>query len=157
MIKKILISFLFIFIVSCGFQPMLKDFDTSSLVIKQINYTGKNELTYSLKSYLNLKESPNNSSDYILNLNINEITTTANKNTAGITTQEDYTLVINLIVTNSKLEVLLNDTFSETKRLDVTNNLASDDSNKRVEQRKIMQNLTQKIKFKILILSKQNK
>ena len=143
--------------MSCGFQPMLKDFDASSLVIKKINYTGLNELTYSLKSYLNLKESPDSSSGYILNLNINEIITAANKNTAGITTQEDYTLVINLIVTNSKLEVLLNDTFSETKRLDVTNNLASDDSNKRVEKRKIMQNLTQKIKFKILILSKQNK
>ena len=38
-----LIHAIFIFVVSCDFQPMLKDFDISNLIIKKISYSGKNE------------------------------------------------------------------------------------------------------------------
>ena len=97
MIKKILISFLFIFIVSCGFQPMLKDFDVSSLVIKQINYTGKNEFNYMLQNNLNLNQKPN-SEGFIVNLATSESISSVTKDTAGIATEEQITISIGLNV-----------------------------------------------------------
>ena len=91
MIKKILIHIIFILVVSCGFQPMLKDFDISNLLIKKINYTGKNELNYILQNSLNLNEKPN-SEGLIVNLSISESISSTTKDTAGITTEEQITI-----------------------------------------------------------------
>ena len=153
MIKKILISFLFIFIVSCGFQPMLKDFDASSLVIKQINYTGKNEFNYMLQSTLKLNEKPS-SEGLILNLATLESISSVSKDTAGITTEEQITISIGLNVQDHMQNTLLTDTVSESSRLQVTSNLGTDDTTKNIVRQKIIINLAQKIKFKLMILSK---
>ena len=153
MIKKILISFLFIFIVSCGFQPMLKDFDVSSLVIKQINYTGKNEFNYMLQSTLKLNEK-SSSEGLILNLATLESISSVSKDTAGITTEEQITISIGLNVQDHMQNTLLTDTVSESSRLQVTSNLGTDDTTKNIVRQKIITNLAQKIKFKLMILSK---
>ena len=153
MIKKILISFLFIFIVSCGFQPMLKDFDVSSLVIKQINYTGKNEFNYMLQNNLNLNQKPN-SEGFIVNLATSESISSITKDTAGITTEEQITISIGLNVQDHMQNTLLTDTVSESSRLQVTSNLGTDDTTKSIVRQKIITNLAQKIKFKLMILSK---
>ena len=153
MIKKILISFLFIFIVSCGFQPMLKDFDASSLVIKQINYTGKNEFNYMLQSTLKLNEK-SSSEGLILNLATLESISSVSKDTAGITTEEQITISIGLNVQDHMQNTLLTDTVSESSRLQVTSNLGTDDTTKNIVRQKIITNLAQKIKFKLMILSK---
>ena len=153
MIKKILISFLFIFIVSCGFQPMLKDFDISSLVIKQINYTGKNEFNYMLQNNLNLNQKPN-SEGFIVNLATSESISSVTKDTAGITTEEQITISVGLNVQDHMQNTLLTDTVSESSRLQVTNNLGTDDTTKNIVRQKIITNLAQKIKFKLMILSK---
>ena len=153
MIKKILISFLFIFIVSCGFQPMLKDFDVSSLVIKQINYTGKNEFNYMLQNNLNLNQKPN-SEGFIVNLATSESISSVTKDTAGITTEEQITISIGLNVQDHMQNILLTDTVSESSRLQVTSNLGTDDTTKNIVRQKIITNLAQKIKFKLMILSK---
>lgn len=153
MIKKILISFLFIFIVSCGFQPMLKDFDVSSLVIKQINYKGKNEFNYMLQNNLNLNQKPN-SEGFIVNLATSESISSVTRDTAGITTEEQITISIGLNVQDHMQNTLLTDTVSESSRLQVTNNLGTDDTTKNIVRQKIITNLAQKIKFKLMILSK---
>ena len=153
MIKKILISFLFIFIVSCGFQPMLKDFDISSLVIKQTNYTGKNEFNYMLQNNLNLNQKPN-SEGFIVNLATSESISSVTKDTAGITTEEQITISIGLNVQDHMQNTLLTDTVSESSRLQVTSNLGTDDTTKNIVRQKIITNLAQKIKFKLMILSK---
>ena len=153
MIKKILISFLFIFIVSCCFQPMLKDFDVSSLVIKQINYTGKNEFNYMLQNNLNLNQKPN-SEGFIVNLATSESIISLTKDTAGITTEEQITISIGLNVQDHMQNTLLTDTVSESSRLQVTSNLGTDDTTKNIVRQKIITNLAQKIKFKLMILSK---
>ena len=153
MIKKVLISFLFIFIVSCGFQPMLKDFDVSSLVIKQINYTGKNEFNYMLQNNLNLNQKPN-SEGFVVNLATSESISSATKDTAGITTEEQITISIGLNVQDHMQNTLLTDTVSESSRLQVTSNLGTDDTTKNIVRQKIITNLAQKIKFKLMILSK---
>ena len=153
MIKKILISFLFIFIVSCGFLPMLKDFDVSSLVIKQINYTGKNEFNYMLQNNLNLNQKPN-SEGFIVNLATSESISSVTKDTAGITTEEQITISVGLNVQDHMQNTLLTDTVSESSRLQITSNLGTDDTTKNIVRQKIITNLAQKIKFKLMILSK---
>ena len=153
MIKKILIHAIFILIVSCGFQPMLKDFDVSSLVIKKINYTGKNEFNYMLQNNLNLNEKPN-TEGFIVNLSTSEIISSVTKDTAGITTEEQITISIGLNVQDHKLNNLLTDTLSESNRLQVTSNLRTDDTTKNIVRQKIITNLAQKIKFKLMILAK---
>ena len=153
MIKKILISFLFIFIVSCGFQPMLKNFDVSSLIIKQINYTGDNEFNYMLQNNLNLNQKPN-SEGFIVNLATSESISSVTKDTAGITTEEQITISVGLNVQDHMQNTLLTDTVSESSRLQVTSNLGTDDTTKNIVRQKIITNLAQKIKFKLMILSK---
>ena len=153
MIKKILIHAIFILIVSCGFQPMLKDFDVSSLVIKKINYTGKNEFNYILQNNLNLNEKTN-SEGFIVNLTTSESISSVTKDTAGITTEEQITISIGLNVQDHKLNNLLTDTFSQLSKLEVTSDSGADDTTKNIVRQKIITNLAQKIKFKLMILTK---
>jgi len=152
MIKKIFtISFLFL-LIGCGFKPMLKNFDTSKLIIQKLNYIGKNELTYLLHTNLGLKEKKT-SGGLIVDLTINENLVSATKSTAGITTEEELIIRISLSVKNSDLKILSSDSFEEKKRLTVTNNLSTDDNTKNIERIKLIQNLSQKIKFKLLIIA----
>ena len=153
MIKKILIHAIFILIVSCGFQPILKNVELNNLLIKKINYLGKNELKYLIQSNLNLEEKPS-SDGYILNLQISENTISAIKDSAGISTQEDYTISISVNIQDHLLNNLISDTLSETKRLIITNNLGTDETTKMNERSKMIYNLSQKLKFKLMILTK---
>ena len=154
MIKKILIHVIFILLISCGFQPMLKDFDVSNLIIKKISYDGKTNLSFLLQSYLNLIEKTSSIEGLIIQLSISENLSSANKNTAGITTQEDLTILVSLDVTNQKSIYLLQDRFSESKRLDITNNLGTDETIRNIEREKLIRNIAQKIKFKLMTLTK---
>ena len=153
MIKKILIHTIFILVVSCGFQPMLKDFDVSNLVIKKINYIGKNEFNYTLQNNLNLNEKPN-SEGLIVNLSSSESITSTIKDAAGSTTQQILNIAIFVNVKDHNSNNLLNENFSESTRLEVTNNLSADETTKNIIRQKIITNLAQKIKFKLMILTK---
>ena len=153
MIKKIVIHAIFILVVSCGFQPMLKDFDISNLKIKKISYVSENnELNYILQNNLNLNAKPN-SNGLIINLSIFENISSITKNTAGISTEEELKILIKLNVKDHKLNNLLNETLSEVNRLQITNNLGTDDTTKNNVRKKTINNLGQKIKFKLMILA----
>ena len=153
MIKKIVIHTIFILVVSCGFQPMLKDFDISNLKIKKISYVSENnELNYILQNNLNLNAKPN-SNGLIINLSIFENISSITKNTAGISTEEELKILIKLNVKDHKLNNLLNETLSEVNRLQITNNLGTDDTTKNNVRKKTINNLGQKIKFKLMILA----
>ena len=156
MIKKILIGFLFIFAVSCGFQPILKNFDISKVVVKEINITGKNELTYLLSTKLKFDQN-SNLGKYILNINILETANIATKNSSGIATEENFTIILTLNVLDSKNNSLINETFSETKKLEVTNSISQDQTTKNIERAKFIETLAQKVKFKIIFLSNETK
>ena len=153
--KKILINLIFILIISCGFVPMLKDFDGSKINIKKVFYEGQNELTYLLKSNLNFIENPSKNG-MTINLTITELVSSAIKNSSGIATQQDVTISVNLNVFDNKSISLLRDNISETKRLPITNNLGNDEQNKTNERNKIVQVLAQKIKFKLMSLNQKN-
>jgi len=156
MVKKIIVNSFFIFILSCGFQPMLKNLNISELNINKVNLLGKNELTYILQSNLNIITTTK-TPGYLINISINESLIPVTKNSSGIVTEEDLSLTINLNVQNNERENLFTDSFSETKRMIVTNNLSNDDSLKRNERVKLIQNLAQKIKFKLMIINNSRK
>ena len=156
MIKKIVICCIFVLLSACGFTPMLKDFDSSNLNIQKVNYTGNNNLIYLAKNYLNLEEKKE-TKGLIVNLVISESSTSTAQNTSGIVTEEQITLSITINVLNNKNVNLLTDSVSASRKLPISNNLSSDQETRRIERNNIMQNLTQKIKFKLQLISKQQK
>jgi len=156
MIKKIGICCIFVLLSACGFTPMLKDFDSSNLNIQKVNYTGNNNLIYLVKNYLNLEEKKK-TKGLIVNLVISESSTSTAQNTSGIVTEEQITLSITINVLNNKNVNLLTDSVSASRKLPISNNLSSDQETRRIERNNLMQNLTQKIKFKLQLISKQQK
>ena len=156
MIKKIVICCIFVLLSACGFTPMLKDFDSSNLNIQKVNYTGNNNLIYLAKNYLNLEEKKK-TKGLIVNLVISESSTSTAQNTSGIVTEEQITLSITINVLNNKNVNLLTDSVSASRKLPISNNLSSDQETRRIERDNLMQNLTQKIKFKLQLISKQQK
>ena len=156
MIKKIVIYCIFVLLSACGFTPMLKDFDSSDLNIQKVNYTGNNNLIYLAKNYLNLEETKNREG-LIVNFAISESSTSIAQNTSGIVTEEEITLNISINVLNDKNTNLLTDNVSASRKLPISNNLSSDQETRRIEKNNLMQNLTQKIKFKLQLISRQQK
>lgn len=146
--KKITFIIICLFFYSCGFQPMLKDYDISKLKIKKINYSGKNDLNYLLKNFLNLEEK-NNNKGIVINLSIAESISSATKNTSGISTEEDLTIIITINIQDEQNNDLLTDTISETKRLSITNNMSADEQTRNIEKNNLIRSLSQKIKFRI--------
>ena len=146
--KKLTFIIICLFFYSCGFQPMLKNYDISKINIKKINYSGKNDLNYLLKNLLNLEEK-NNNKGIIIDLSIAETTSAATKNTSGISTEEDLTIMITINIKNDQNNNLLTDTISETKRLSITNNMSTDEQTRNIEKNNLIRSLSQKIKFRI--------
>ena len=146
--KKITSIIICLFFYSCGFQPMLKNYDISKLNIKKINYSGKNDLNYLLKNSLNLEEK-NNNKGIVINLSIAETISSATKNTSGTSTEEDLTIMITINIQNEQNNNLLTDTISETKRLSITNNMSTDEQTRNIEKNNLIKRLSQKIKFRI--------
>ena len=156
MIKKIVICCIFVILSACGFAPMLKDFDSSNLNIQKVNYTGNNNLIYLAKNYLNLEEK-RETKGLVVNFVISESSASTAQNTSGIVTEEQITLNITINVLNNKNVNLLTDNVSASRKLPISNNLSSDQETRRIERNNLMQNLTQKIKFKLQLISKQQK
>ena len=156
MIKKIVICCIFVLLSACGFTPMLKDFDSSNLNIQEVNYTGNNNLIYLAKNYLNLEEKKV-AKGLVVNFVISESSTSTAQNTSGTATEEQITLSITINVLNNKNVNLLTDNVSASRKLPISNNLSSDQETRRIERNNLMQNLTQKIKFKLQLISKQQK
>ncbi|MBT5900423.1 hypothetical protein OAM72_01010 [Pelagibacteraceae bacterium] len=156
MIKKIVICCIFVLLSACGFTPMLKDFDSSNLNIQEVNYTGNNNLIYLAKNYLNLKEKKG-TKGLLVNFAISESFISTAQNTSGTITEEQITLNIAINVLSNKKINLLTDSVSASRKLPISNNLSSDQETRRIERDNLMQDLTQKIKFKLQLISKQQK
>jgi LPS-assembly lipoprotein len=156
MIKKIIVCSILVVLSSCGFTPMLKDFDSSNLNIQKVNYAGNSNLVYLTKNYLNLEEK-RGAKGLIVNFVISESSTSTAQNTSGIVTEEQITLSIAINVLNNKNVNLLTDSLSASKKLPISNNLSSDQEIRRIEKNNLIQNLTQKIKFKLQLISRQQK
>ena len=156
MIKKVVICSILVVLSSCGFTPMLKDFESSNLNIQKVNYAGNSNLIYLAKNYLNLEEKMV-AKGLVVNFAISESFASTAQNTSGTITEEQITLNIAINVLNNKNVNLLTDKVSASRKLPISNNLSSDQETRRIERNNLMQNLTQKIKFKLQLISKQQK
>lgn len=151
--NKIIIILLGLFLNSCGFQPLYKEFNLKDINIKKINYVGKNEINYLVKNSLNLNET-NNAKGITINLTTTESLISTNKNSSGITTEELLTISVSININDSDNINLLEDTITQSKKLVVTNNLNTDEEKRRIERSNLIKNLVQKLKFKIQLTTK---
>ena len=154
--KKIFLSLVLVFLTGCGFTPMFKDFDVSKLNIQKITYSGKNDLSYLLKSSLNINET-SSPRGMIVDISITEAISAETKNSSGVTTEENLIITIAIKIVDSKGNALLSDSDSSNRRLSVTNNLSSDEETRRIERNSLIQNLSQKIKFRLQMVAQQIK
>ena len=152
--KKIFLFFTLVLLAGCGFTPMLKDFDMPKINIQKINYTGKSDLSYLVKSYLNIQET-NSPNGLIVNISISENISSVAKNSSGVTTEENLSIVVSVNVSDGKGSNLLTDSNSAARRLSVSNNLSSDEETRRIERNNLIRTLTQKIKFRLQLIAKQ--
>ena len=154
--KKIFLSLVLVFLTGCGFTPMLKDFDVSKLNVQKITYSGKNDLTYLLKSSLNINET-SSPRGMIVDISITESISAETKNSSGVTTEENLIITIAIKIVDSKGNALLSDSDSSNRRLSVTNNLSSDEETRKIERNNLMRNLSQKIKLRLQMVAQQIK
>ena len=136
-------------LTSCGFSPMLKDINLNNINIKKIDFTGPSNLTYFLKNNLNLPINENLKKAYSLRIDILENTYSVTKNTAGITTEEEINVTVNLKIFDSDGKQIAADSISDKRIVSITNNITADDTVKRIEKENIIINLIQQINFAI--------
>jgi len=153
MIKKILIPAIFILVVSCGFQPMLKEINSTNIKIKKIDFLGKNQTIYQIKNILGLVEEPN-SNGLVITISIAEKITVVNKTDSGVPTEEKLTISVNLIITDNNKNNLLTEGISESSRFQLSSNPTDDESEKNNILNELINIVSQKIKLKLFILSK---
>jgi len=156
MIKKNLILILIIIVSGCGFKPMLKNFDMNQFSFKEINISGKSELTYLFQNSLKIPISKNNTG-YTINLNITESTAVSQKNDAGIVIEEDLIHTVNMEVFNENSQLLWKDIFSSSVRMIVNNNESSNFEKKRIERNKLINIVSNKTKFKLIMVLSNSK
>jgi len=147
--KKTFYIFYVLLLTSCGFSPILKNVDLSSVKINKIDFEGPSGLTYYLKSNLNIPVEQNLKNAYSLKLNINESSSSVTKDTAGITTEERVSVTINFQIFDKENKLIGSESLSDSRVISVTNNVSTDDEVKRIEKENIITNLIQQLTFAI--------
>ena len=147
--KKTFYIFFVLLFTSCGFSPILKNVDLSSVKINKIDFEGPSGLTYYLKSNLNIPIEQNLKNSYSLKLNINESSSSVTKDTAGITTEERVSVTINFQIFDKENKLIGSESLSDSRVISVTNNVSTDDEVKRIEKENIITNLIQQLTFAI--------
>ena len=147
--KKTFYIFFVLLLTSCGFSPILKNVDLSSVKINKIDFEGPSGLTYYLKSNLNIPVEQNLKNAYSLKLNINESSSSVTKDTAGITTEERVSVTINFQILDKENKLIGSESLSDSRVISVTNNVSTDDEVKRIEKENIITNLIQQLTFAI--------
>ena len=147
--KKTFYIFFVLLLTSCGFSPILKNVDLSSVKINKIDFEGPSGLTYYLKSNLNIPVEQNLKNAYSLKLNINESSSSVTKDTAGITTEERVSITINFQIFDKENKLIGSESLSDSRVISVTNNVSTDDEVKRIEKENIITNLIQQLTFAI--------
>ena len=148
-IKKTFYIFFILLLTSCGFSPILKNVDLSSVKINKIDFEGPSGLTYYLKSNLNIPIEQNLKNAYSLKLNISEGSSSVTKDTAGITTEERVSVTINFQILDKENKLIGSESLSDSRVISVTNNVSTDDEVKRIEKENIITNLIQQLTFAI--------
>ena len=148
-IKQSLTAISLLFLLSCGFSPILKNVTFENIKISNIKYSGPNNLVYYLRSNLNIPTSRGAIDAYEVRIKIKESASSITKDTAGITTEEKVTINVSFDILDKNKEVIGMDNLSGSRNVSVTNNIITDSENKRIEKENIITNLIQQLSFSI--------
>ncbi len=119
--KKTLIILLIMSLQSCGYKSLVKE-STNQISFNQIEYKGDSNLSFLLKSKLNLKKNLNSQNTILIDTSSN--LSTLDKSSTGEIISKDIIINSNIsIYTNKKLE--FSNSFSEKKTLKIGSNLSS--------------------------------
>lgn len=148
-LKKLFIILSLIGLVGCGFSPMLKNIDMDNINITNIQYSGNDEMIYLLKSNINLTKSKRLKKGYTVKINIIKNISSATKNTSGVITQEQITVIVNLSILNSKGIEINYDQIEDSRVIDVTNVITTDSETSRTAINNLIANISRKLIFSI--------
>ena len=119
--KKTLIILLIMSLQSCGYKSLVKE-STNQISFNQIEYKGDSNLSFLLKSKLNLKKNLNSQNTILIDTSSN--LSTLDKSSTGEIISKDIIINSNIsIYTNKKLE--FSNSFSEKKTLKIGSSLSS--------------------------------
>ena len=119
--KKTLIILLIMSLQSCGYKSLVKE-STNQISFNQIEYKGDSNLSFLLKSKLNLKKNLNSQHTILIDTSSN--LSTLDKSSTGEIISKDIIINSNIsFYTNKKLE--FSNSFSEKKTLKIGSNLSS--------------------------------
>ena len=145
MMKKVIITLLiFLFVSSCGYQPLV--FKNADIAIKLNELGGNNKINYIIKNRLKIYEKKNNNYNLeIVDSNINKIV--ASMDTKG--NPKSYQLSVELIINLKKnTDIIIKDkNFFATTNY---NTISSKFDLKKYEDN-LIENLTEKISDEIIL------
>ncbi|MBL6758915.1 MAG: hypothetical protein ISQ17_04100 [Pelagibacteraceae bacterium] len=148
-LKKLFIILSLIGLAGCGFSPMLKNVDMDNINITNIQYSGNDEMIYLLKNNVNLEKSKRLKEGYTVKINIIKNVLSATKNSSGVTTQEQITVIVNLSILNSKGIEINYDQIKDSRVIDVTNVITTDSETSRTATNNLITNISRKLIFSI--------
>jgi len=149
------IVFLFL-LFGCGFAPVLKNIDNTEIKVKELRISGNvtDDTSFLLKNYLSFNEKNVDGLDILIVLT--ETFSSIEKDSAGISIKDNFIINVQMIIKKDD-KILTKDNFSESKEITITSNPEIDEQNKNNERKNILRNISRKIKFKTLIISKNYK
>ena len=94
---KLKLIFIFLFLTSCGYTGLYKNYDKKQILVKEKIFRGESSLDNKIYNKLNLQESTD-SSAYIIEINSNKKTELLSKNKSGEAKIYKMTISSQLIV-----------------------------------------------------------
>ena len=148
-LKKLFIILSLINLVGCGFSPMLKNINMDNINIANIQYSGNNEIIYLLKNKINLTKNKKLKGGYTIKINISKNTSSVTKNTSGVTTEEQIVVIASLRILNSKGVEIDFDQIEDSRIINVTNVITTDNETSRIAIDNLITNISRKLIFSI--------
>ena len=106
-------------------------------------------MIYLLKNNINLEKNKRLKEGYTVKINIIKDVSSATKNTSGVTTQEQITVIVNLSILNSKGIEINYDQIKDSRVIDVTNVITTDSETSRTTINNLITNISRKLIFSI--------
>jgi len=149
-IKKLVSIIFCLALASCGFSPMYKSSELNKVRIKEITYSGKNELIYFLRSNIDIRQNNFLSKEfYNLKINVTDSVSSVTKNNAGIITEENVSVNLNYEIFNETEKKIGQGKLAESRVISVTNNITSDEEVKRIEKENLLLNIIRVLNYEI--------
>jgi len=149
-IKNLLSIIFCLALVSCGFTPMYKNSELRKVKIKEITYSGKNELIYFLRSNIDINQNAYLLKEfYNIKINVTDNVSNETKNNAGVITEENISIALSYEIFNENEKKIGQGSLSGNRVVSVTNDITNDEEVKRIEKENLLLNIIQELNYEI--------